>query len=456
MQSFVTICDTGFIKPVPGPAKAPSMVTLANSRFAPALLLLTSSLGVAVAGYAPASAPQDAYADGWAAVHADAANSDYHRGHGPAKLALRWSRRFDGMINLGPTSDGSGYVFVTTSGATCRLHALYRATGETAWCSGEVDRMAVASSPLLGRNGHLYLGDGAAMRAFDRAGHTLWKQPIVGVPLSAQFTPAGDLLFITHVGVIYLLDSATGKPRLSPYALVPDPQFDSAQGMRACMRGLPECPSANTPAIDQRSGRFFFTFWTPGAPRSGVRAMRITSGRRPRLVHLWTNDSIPGGSASSPDLSADDKRLYLTDNEGGLHALDTATGTEIWSIPIGYAAGGSISLSPERLILPAGGRGAALMAIKDRGDRAEILWKDASLNNYGIATQAAGFRAYPTVATGRGMADLLVIDTRSGAVLDRQHIPGNPIFTVGTTMDRDGTVYVPTIRGELHAYSAAE
>ncbi|WP_423605288.1 PQQ-binding-like beta-propeller repeat protein [Sphingomonas sp. MS122] len=396
-----------------------------------------------------------AYGAGWPAVHADAGNSDYHSGQGAADLTPAWSRTFDGMINLGPTSDGTGRLFITTSGAGCRLHALDRATGRSIWCSDVVDRLAVASSPLIDSSGNLYLGDGTKMRAFDRNGRVRWQKAIIGVPLSAQFTPRGDLLFITHVGVIYVLDRLTGQPIVEPHALVKAPSFDPADGMVACMRGLAQCPSANTPAMDARSGRFYFTFWAPGADRSGVRAMRIAHGPRPRLIDEWMNEGLPGGSASSPDLSADGKRLYLTDNEGSLHALDAATGNILWSVPIGYQAGGSVSLSPEGLILPAGGRAAGLMAIRDRGDRGEIIWRKPDLQNFGVATQAAGFLAYPTIKTGSGTADLIVVDTRTGAELDREPIPGKPYFTVGTTIDQDGTVYVPTIRGTLHAFRPA-
>lgn len=396
-----------------------------------------------------------AYAAAWSAVHADAANSDYHPRRGAADLTLAWSRTFDGMINLGPTSDGIGRLFITTSGAGCRLHALDRATGRSIWCSEVVDRLAVASSPLIDSTGNLYLGDGTKMRAFDRNGRVRWQKAIIGVPLSAQFTPAGDLSFITHVGVIYVLDRATGKAIVAPHAMVEAPSFDPADGMVACMRGLADCPSANTPAMDVRSGRFYFTFWAPGAVRSEVRAMRITRGPHPSLIEEWTNDELPGGSASSPDLSADGKRLYLTDNEGSLHALDAATGKSSWSVPIGYQAGGSVSLSPEGLILPAGGRGAILLAVRDRGDRGEVVWRKPDLQNFGVATQAAGYLAYPTVKTGSGTADLIVIDTRTGAELDREQIPGKAYFTVGTTIDRDGTVYVPTIRGALHAFRPA-
>lgn len=421
----------------------------------PALAALLAAASVQIQHPESQRRELGAYAVGWSAVHADPANSDYSPQAGAKDLEIAWSRTFKGMINLGPTSDGAGRLFVTTSGPGCRLHALDRATGKSIWCNEIVDRLAVASSPLVDRSGLVYLGDGTAMRSFDRSGGVRWERSIIGVPLSAQFTPAGDLLFITHVGVIYVLDPDTGTPVVASHALVDAPSFDRSQGMRACMRGLANCPSANTPALDLRSGRFYFTFWTPGASKSGVRAMRITPGPHPRLEEVWTNDNLPGGSAASPDISADGKRLYLTDNKGSLHALDAVTGASIWSVAIGYQAGGSVSTSPDGLILPAGGRGASLLAIRDLGKRGKAVWRRPDLHNFGIATQASGGVAYPTVRTDNGTADLLVVDTRTGAQLDRERIPGKPYFTVGTTIDLDGTVYVPTIRGELHAFRPA-
>ena len=58
----------------------------------------------------------------------------------------------------------------------------------------------------------------------------------------------------------------------------------------------------------------------------------------------------------------------------------------------------------------------------------------------------------PTVSAGGFQNDLVVIDTATGAELDRERLPGTTVFTVGTTIGPDGTVYVPTFLGQLFAY----
>jgi outer membrane protein assembly factor BamB len=398
-----------------------------------------------------------AYGAGWGAVHADAANTDYAPVEGAADVALRWQRSLGGNVNLGPTVDDSGRVHVTTAAPGCHLYVLDAATGETVWCSEEVDRFAAASSPLLDADGRIFLADGEAMHAFDADGNVLWTTPIVGVPLSAQLTPEGRVIFVTHVGVVYVLRRDTGEPLLPPLELIPGATFDPAENMRGCPLGTADCPSANTIAVDLDSGRFFFTFWAPGAPQAGVRAMRYTEDPEPALTPVWTNDEIPGGSASSPDISADGRRIYLNDNAGSMHALDAATGDGIWSFPLGYVTGGSPSTSPEGRIMPAGGLGdSPLLALIDEGDAAAAAWRNDDETNKGIATQTAGDKAYATVAAGPGRTDLVVLDASTGEELDREPLPGTPLFSVGITVGPDGTVYVPSITGELYAFAAAD
>ncbi len=409
----------------------------------------------ATATVPPAAAP------GWSAVHADGANTDYLAVDGAADVTLAWERRFPGSIqigplpwtiNLGPTIAPDGQMYLTSTMIGCHLQALDSATGATRWCAPELGLMTVASSPLIDRDGRLFIADGTAMHALDADGTVLWSTPIVGVPFSAQFTAEGRVLFITHIGRIYVLERDTGAAMLPPLELIPGATWDPSQGIFACAIGTADCPSANTPAIDAPSGRFFFTFWAPGAPQAGLRAMRYSEDPAPAITDLWTNDTLPGGSASSPVLSADGGRVYVNDYVDSMHALDAATGAGLWRVTIGFASAGSPSLSPGGILMPAGGGDSPLLAVHDQGERGEILWRRDDLLNRGIATQTGGNRVYATVAAGGGRNDLVVVDALSGSELDREPIPGTPVFTVGTTVGLDGTVYVPSIVGGLYAF----
>lgn len=48
--------------------------------------------------------------------------------------------------------------------------------------------------------------------------------------------------------------------------------------------------------------------------------------------------------------------------------------------------------------------------------------------------------------------ELVVLDARDGTILDRELLPGQDVFTVGTSVGADGTVFVASIVGGLHAY----
>ncbi|MCG6191180.1 outer membrane protein assembly factor BamB family protein [Maribellus maritimus] len=393
------------------------------------------------------------YGFGWSASHSDGGNTDYSPIQGAKKLNLAWQRKFEGAINLGPTSDLKGQVYVTTNGKGCHLYAIDFKTGETVWCTEKVNRFAVASSALLDSNGRIFIADNEAMYAFDDTGNLLWQTPIIGFPFSAQFTQTGRLIFITHIGRIYVLDRETGEQILQPVDLTSSLTDSIKTDVRACMRGTKDCPCANTLAFDHKSGRFFFTFWEPESDKAGLRAMQYIESPVPELKSLWINKSLPGGSASSPDLSFDGRRLYVNDNAGALYAVDALTGENIWRFEIGYEPGGSQSTSPDGIIIPAGGNNAPILCVADKGNHAEIIWKIDSLQNRGVAPQCAGNLAYVTVKTRDFQNDLVVIDTTNGKIIDREHLPGTTIFTVGTTIGCSGYVYVPSFNGHLFAFS---
>jgi outer membrane protein assembly factor BamB len=408
--------------------------------------------------------PTSPYAPSWAAVHADAANTDYSPVDPGADVALAWDEHIDGSlrigplpwtINLGPTLDPDGNLYLTSSQRGCHLRSLDGATGELRWCAADIDLLAVSSSPLIDRDGVLYVADGLGLHALDPGGSERWLVPLDGVPLSVQFTSQGHLAFVTHTGTAYVLDRRDGRSLVDPVDLAPGVEWRPEDGMMACARGTEACPSANTLAVDLATDRLVFTLWAPGAAQAGVRAVRYREDPEPALVPEWENDALPGGTASSPVLSADGSRVYVTDNQGSLHAVDAATGASVWDVGIGGASGGSPSLSPEGLIMPAGGNGIPVVAVRDEGARAEVVWRRDDLANRGIATQTAGERVFATVQAGGPGLELVVLDARDGHELDREPIPGSGVFSVGTTVGPDGTVFVPTVVGGLAAFRAA-
>ncbi|WP_308992450.1 PQQ-binding-like beta-propeller repeat protein [Mariniflexile litorale] len=391
----------------------------------------------------------------WVTVHGNSHNSDFLPVEGPKNIRLKWSKKLDGVINLGATNDLNGRVYITSTSEDCHLYALDASTGETFWCTDIVNEYAVASSVLVDLEGHLFIADDKAMHAFNEAGHLLWRSPIIGFPLSAQFTKEGSIIFITHIGVIYVMDRKSGKNVLNPYFMNQDTVIKFESDPTACMRGTKDCPSANTLAIHQPSGKFFFTYWRPNTPQASIIAMQYSEKPNPTLTHLWENNSLPGGSTTSPVISADGKKVYVNDNYGSIHALSTHTGDKIWEYNLGYETGGSQSTSPDGYIMPAGGGRSPLTSIKDLGEKPELVWSDETLNNRGVATQTKGNLSYPTVSSstrGRFYNDLLVVDVLTGTVLDREPLPVKTFFTVGTTVDQDGVIYVASFNGYLFAF----
>jgi outer membrane protein assembly factor BamB len=391
----------------------------------------------------------------WRAAHADARNSDYSPVKGSRKISLLWQKKFSGTVNLGPTTDNNGQVYITTSAPGCHLYALDPRTGEQRWCTDKVNKYAVASSALIDKNNRLYIADDRAMNSFDNNGNLLWQHTIQGFPLSAQFTQSGSLLFITHIGKVYVIETATGKPLIDGQSLSENTPPATGFDPRACMQGTVECPCANTLAYDEQNGRFYFTYWQPGTPSAALWAMQYSEQEgQASVTKLWENNLLPGGSASSPDISFDGTRIYVNDNEGGLYAIAAATGNLIWKYTIGYNTGGSQSTSPDGYIMPAGANGAALMCLKDEGDHARLVWRNDAMANRGVSTQSAGNLAYTTIksASDRFSNDLVVVDVVTGEVLDRDSLPGKTYFSVGTTIGPEGNIYVPTFNGYLFAF----
>lgn len=419
---------------------------------------LTAISALLLAGCGGDSGTENVFgAGGWPGAHADARNSDTSGVTGARSLDIAWSRPIGGATPTHATVAASGQIFVTSQADQgCNLLSFQIDSGRKRWCN-RIGPGAAAAAPIVDAATNMYVGEEGAMSSFNEHGQLRWRTPVTGTPLSGQFTGDGNLLFVTHLGQIDVVDPQTGFTVVPAYDLIPPASYTQGMnvdlvpnglGLDACFDGASPCPVANTPAIDLDTGRFVFTFWRPGATTADLVAMRYTGGSAPRIDTEWTATILTDGASSAPVLSADGNTVYVGDNTGRLWAVDADTGETRWNHDLGYRPFGGLSVSSDGVVIPAGGDGGRLLALRDRGDSAETAWERNDLASVGAAAQTAGGTGYTTVREGDGVA-LLTFDTRTGETRDQDLLPGATGFTAGTSIGPDGEVLTPTLIGEL-------
>jgi len=244
---------------------------------------------------------------------------------------------------------------------------------------------------------------------------------------------------------------------MEPYELLPGASYEPGfLDYLDCGSGSSEgsCPCANTPSIDLQSGAFYFTLSRPGKGKTSLVAMRYVPGDPPRIEPLWENEALEGGSASSPDISGDGLRLYVNDNANHLLALSAEDGSTLWSFDLGYNPLGSACTSRSGVILPTGGIGSPLVALRDAGNHAEVLWERPDLESRGIAVQRGADRAYVVAAQAGRLLGLRVhvLDIATGQSLDEKIVSTTEFASVGTSMSEEGWVYVPGFSGGVWGF----
>ena len=394
---------------------------------------------------------------GWPTIHGDSRNSDTTEVDGYTQLKRLWGLSFPGAAAAAATIDSQGRAYFTTTGdgtpGACHLFAIDIATGTEVWCSSEVNRWAVGSSVVIDFEGNLYVGDDEAMHSFDRDGNLRWDTPTVGAAISAQFLKNGRLIFVTHIGQVMVLKRSNGNVLLPVYELVPGATYTLGTGLTDCLFGGPTCPSANTLAVDFESGRIYNTVRQPSAAVAALYALQYDFDTH-TISQLWVNDALTGGTASSPVISPDGSRVYVNDNGGNYHALDALTGASIWDVNIGYAPGGSPSVTANGRGIPAGLAGSTTLAVQDLGSTGSIIWNRLALENIGVVVQTANDIAYVAVRVPNTQfnIDIVSLDATSGFEYDRVRMTPIPGATVGTSIAADGTILVAGLNGALVAF----
>ncbi|GAB2638854.1 hypothetical protein GCM10027088_13570 [Nocardia goodfellowii] len=393
---------------------------------------------------------------GWPAAHHDGRNAGVTSVAGARKMALSWTRPVGGPIQEPVAIGPKGQMFLTTrTPNNCALLSLQMPTGRKRFCN-QLGPNAISSPSVVDGAANVYTGDDGAVNSLNYLGQPRWRTPVSGVPVSVQFTGDGHLLTVTQSGQVDVLSRQTGARVVSTVQLLGEPDFlahpgltrpASGQGLEDCATGGPYCSVANISAVDAGSGRFYLTLWKPGSPTAALVAMRYHDNK---IQREWSAEMLSGGSATSPTLSADGKTVYVGDNSNRLLAVDTADGRTKWVHNLEWAPRYGISVSDEGVIIPAGDNGY-LVALRDKGETAEIVWERKDLVLRGTPVQTAGGIGYTTAAIGDGL-NLITFDTTTGATEDSDPLPGAKGSTTGTSVGAEGEVVVATRIGEVFTF----
>ncbi|WP_422394964.1 PQQ-binding-like beta-propeller repeat protein [Nocardia vulneris] len=433
---------------------------LASSRWRPSRVRLAASLA-AIGALALTGCGTDVDditvgpGKGWPAAFHDGRNAGTSPVTGAKKIALSWSRPIGGPIAQPVTIGPDGQFFLTTLSRDCMLFSGQMATGRKRFCS-KLGPSAISAPSVVDGTTNVYVGDDDAVNSYNYLGQPRWRTPIGGTPVSTQFTGDGRLLVVTQSGQVDVLSRQTGERTVPTTQLLGEPDFleypnltrpAAGQGLDDCRTGGPQCPVANISAVDAASGRFFVTVWKPGQPAAALVALRYADNK---IQQEWSAELLSGGSGTSPVLSSDGKTLYVGDNSKRLIAVDTTDGRTKWVHQLEWAPQGGFSVSDDGLIIPAGDDGY-LLALRDTGDAAETVWERKDLALRGTPVQTAGGTGYTTAAIGDGL-NLITFDTKTGATIDSDVLPGAQGSTTGTSIGPKGEVLVATRIGELFTF----
>ena len=374
----------------------------------------------------------------WHAIHVNVANSDSVWGVAAPMYELDWVAEPDYFVGSGPLLDNHGNLYFSPNfyhGERVDLVAIDAKTGERRWSVPEAGQMSVGGPILLNDPDNpgsqiIYLAGPERIMAIRQDGSTLWTNA-TGIKISESsdrdttkfqnfnYHPATDsLVTITKAGGLYAYSRKTGDlaasvgqlpgaPAISdkgtkiPGLVVNrvDPLMDKAFGKTA--DGLSLFSSAvnhlyggggvvtNYFSIDPDSSRIYIAATAPDAEdgtedgRSEIGAIYVldlvSDGEDGLEFKVLNRMTFQGGTGSTPALSADGSRVYVSDNDGHVIALDAEL-NELWRVNVGEPLVGSITVAADNNEIYAVTANDVFQLI-DQGDSGTISWV-AELNGF--------------------------------------------------------------------------
>ncbi|MBK7950882.1 MAG: PQQ-binding-like beta-propeller repeat protein [Deltaproteobacteria bacterium] len=362
---------------------------------------------------------------GWSTLHQGPDNRKLVRSAPIAGPYRTWTALAGASILTAPTLSPDGQTLYVTTGRSighANLHA-FSIDGQPLWQSEPwqdaergVDPCAILSSPIVDREGDVYVGDCNQLYAYHASGELKWVvslparrdgdwRPSKKLPINAfttaVFTREGDILGVTNFGDVAVYDRATGRlinePKRLPGLLPPPTALKLARS--AFGRGLidPEIRewawqllmggrmrSTNTPAVDLETGRVFVAATSRTRGKGALYALDVIHHRTVAGTGEWSDGEssdfegpevelrlafsaeMGPGSGSSPALSIERHRVYVSDERGILYSVDTKTGQDRGSIQTKAAsAAAAVATNGDMIVLQSGP--PALAAVTRKG-----------------------------------------------------------------------------------------
>jgi outer membrane protein assembly factor BamB len=422
------------------------------------VLALTALIAGAAAGCANTDSWVDAHAaDGWSAQYGDAANSSYSPVAGAEALKLQWSRSVKGQIGAAVVL-GSGHYLAVNGQTPTGCSLMVWETDNNArqrWCT-RLWQGGGLSSPLWDGFDNLYVGQPGAMLSFPPTQWIRWRQPVIGNPTTPRILAAGQLLVVTHLGQVLLFDSHRGTVIGTPLDLVEgiDPT-DSQRGLADCRLGAAGCPVSAAPAFAAKTNIVVVPVWQPRAPAPVLVGLKYNPNRTPVLSVAWTSDAVKAGTLASPVASADGSTIYVNGRDNRLWALNAEDGKAKWSTPLKFLSQTPPTVGPDEEVIAGGGPDSQLVAIRDRGDHADVVWTRADVSPLTTASRAGERVAYTVVKDGDDGQALLVFSAADGRTLNTYPLPDATGFPVGVSIGHDGRVVAATSAGQVYGFEPA-
>ncbi|MFT7403680.1 PQQ-binding-like beta-propeller repeat protein [Zhongshania sp.] len=405
--------------------------------------------------------------DTFNAIHVDVANSDSVWGVAAPMFELDWVAEPAYFVGNGPLFDNAGNLYLSPQfyhGERVVLVSLDAQTGKRRWAI-PADNDIQASSPAFILNDPenpgsqiIYIVGYNRVMALRPDGSTVWSKA-TGLSLppskdgkktivkfhSFNYHPATDsLISITKDGALFAFSRKSGEliaaigqvpgaPAISGNGTnIPtfvlkkvDPLMDKAFGKTD--DGLSLFSAAvsyiyggggvvtNFFSIDPDSSRIFMAATAEDKEdgtedgRSEIGAIYaldlVDDGNGGLMFQILNRKTFHGGTGSTPALSADGQRLYVSDNAGNVIALDSEL-NEVWRVDVGEPLVGSISVAPDNHELYAV-TSSDVIKLFDNGDSGSVSWK-GELNGFdGYANVDVQSNALTATVTANGVVVMI-------------------------------------------------